>query len=1272
MTAVVSSRRSSYASNASSIELPDYGSIVVLKRTDGKDGAVFPIEDNTVTFGKHEDNDIRINRPCVDEHHAILSVHQDLTKVEIHNLSKIHSIKVGSFMIRPEQRSIILGKDIIEISDRRFRFEKSETLTRLQSADKKRQRSDARIADAQASRRKSIATVTSIRHNGQLELKLTPRKARRSKPRNSRVFVFIQNLIVLHIFEGLSERRRSLGDFIRGDESKNQVGTLKETTFDKMVDKENVFESFKGKVLSTPSKSPSDAKVLRDVKDETIGGEKDAGSSPETKSRRLSALGSIENKKTPEHVKKNSGDRRQSALLRESVGEELPVDTVTTPRFRLSKFLPVNAIFSPKRLLQDLRGGSKDNSITSSAEDTNIAVEQSVRSDVEGEAETPCSPAHGEEDSLKDVAISSGETSGKESPLEGSRTPRMSLSKELPVNAVSTPTFRISRELPVNAVKTPEAPAVESEALTPRYESTNSMAADPGTPKSQIMDTEYTPSVRVTRSRSRNVANTPAQANPRHSAGSVAKTPGSNYENELPIEALVTPRIRLSKELPVNAVATPKRVPQAIPVAADIQLNAEDQELQQTPEPPIAEAPPMDGFVTPNMNHEKELSVNLGTSPRMRMSTELPVNAATTPNFRLAKELPVNAITSPRVRLAKELPVNALATPSVRLTKESLLDEARTPNARLSQQLPEAVGTSPVLFAKELPTDAVMTPRVRLSKELPVNSVATPCVRYPELPREDAATPRIRVSGELPLDAVTTPRVRLAKELPVNAVATPANPKDSVDMCNDSGKQEPIETAIASCGISQDNVRNILSHTRAAKRVSSSPMVSALEKQNGSDTPSSARASVPDARPLSTPRRSTRLSQQQAKRALSVSPQVRTINFTEESCDQIQRDSYSQSISSTPQGSFSPVDGCPKGQSPEGESTTEIATDLSHEQDFANSPALSEEVQHDSASSDGASMDMQVLSSHLRKLPSRTEDEASATRQQAQQSESHASPQVSSRSSVRDISPSPVRFALESKWRAKVNLICVRGDLQDVHIRLASSREPEERSCLKTPNSCASSRRRKCVFFADAVGAGIELASGAHYSPKREIRRSTAGNLSPQTLGNVPLSNVLCEAPSLGDGERRERPAGVDDMKPLSLRESFDASGEKENMNSANVENASEIKSERSEVTRAESMCEGEDSQSGAPEGEPKSPQSVLWSMTVVLLRRILYVKGASTKGRKAELVSRILESFAEDELTALLSVSRDDRAWHDNAQLKAKLESLRIDVLVDIETPAA
>mmetsp|Transcript_24961 Transcript_24961/g.98604 ORF Transcript_24961/g.98604 Transcript_24961/m.98604 type:complete len:183 (-) Transcript_24961:1486-2034(-) len=127
MTTVVSSRRSSYASNASSIELPDYGSIVVLKRTDGKDGAVFPIEDNTVTFGKHEDNDIRINRPNVDEHHAILSIHEDLMKVEIHNLSKIHSIKVGSFMIRPKQRSVILGKDIIEIADRRFRFEKKRS-----------------------------------------------------------------------------------------------------------------------------------------------------------------------------------------------------------------------------------------------------------------------------------------------------------------------------------------------------------------------------------------------------------------------------------------------------------------------------------------------------------------------------------------------------------------------------------------------------------------------------------------------------------------------------------------------------------------------------------------------------------------------------------------------------------------------------------------------------------------------------------------------------------------------------------------------------------------------------------------------------------------------------------------------------------------------------------------------------------------------------------------------------------------------------------------
>mmetsp|Transcript_24963 Transcript_24963/g.98612 ORF Transcript_24963/g.98612 Transcript_24963/m.98612 type:complete len:342 (-) Transcript_24963:919-1944(-) len=331
MTTVVSSRRSSYASNASSIELPDYGSIVVLKRTDGKDGAVFPIEDNTVTFGKHEDNDIRINRPNVDEHHAILSIHEDLMKVEIHNLSKIHSIKVGSFMIRPKQRSVILGKDIIEIADRRFRFEKSEALGRLQSADKKRQRTDPRIADAKASRRKSIATVTSIRHNGQLELKLTPRKARRS----------------------LSERRRSLGEFMRGDQSKNQ-----ESTFDKMEGKENVFESFKGQVLSTASKSPSDPKILRDVKDETVLSEKDAGSSPETKSRRLSALGSIENEKSPQPVK-NSGDRRQSALLRESLVEELPVDAVSTPRFRLSKFLPVNAIFSPKRLLQDLRGGSK-------------------------------------------------------------------------------------------------------------------------------------------------------------------------------------------------------------------------------------------------------------------------------------------------------------------------------------------------------------------------------------------------------------------------------------------------------------------------------------------------------------------------------------------------------------------------------------------------------------------------------------------------------------------------------------------------------------------------------------------------------------------------------------------------------------------------------------------------------------------------------------------------------------------------------------------------
>mmetsp|Transcript_24966 Transcript_24966/g.98642 ORF Transcript_24966/g.98642 Transcript_24966/m.98642 type:complete len:136 (-) Transcript_24966:919-1326(-) len=125
-----------------------------------------------------------------------------------------------------------------------------------------------------------------------------------------------------------------------------------------MEGKENVFESFKGQVLSTASKSPSDPKILRDVKDETVLSEKDAGSSPETKSRRLSALGSIENEKSPQPVK-NSGDRRQSALLRESLVEELPVDAVSTPRFRLSKFLPVNAIFSPKRLLQDLRGGSK-------------------------------------------------------------------------------------------------------------------------------------------------------------------------------------------------------------------------------------------------------------------------------------------------------------------------------------------------------------------------------------------------------------------------------------------------------------------------------------------------------------------------------------------------------------------------------------------------------------------------------------------------------------------------------------------------------------------------------------------------------------------------------------------------------------------------------------------------------------------------------------------------------------------------------------------------
>lgn len=119
------SRRVSTASSGTSIDLEDFGSIVVLKRIDGSDGAVFPIEDRFVTFGGHEDNDIRIKRPDIDNFHAMLCVDPQNRQVRIMNVSKRLPITVNNAIIKPQNECILSHASILKFSDRNFRFEQA-------------------------------------------------------------------------------------------------------------------------------------------------------------------------------------------------------------------------------------------------------------------------------------------------------------------------------------------------------------------------------------------------------------------------------------------------------------------------------------------------------------------------------------------------------------------------------------------------------------------------------------------------------------------------------------------------------------------------------------------------------------------------------------------------------------------------------------------------------------------------------------------------------------------------------------------------------------------------------------------------------------------------------------------------------------------------------------------------------------------------------------------------------------------------------------------
>lgn len=120
------SRRSSAASSASSLEAYDFGTIAVIKRSDGKDGATFDVDDLYVTFGEHSDNDVRIRRPNVEDFQAIISVHPDIRMVRISNIGRKCSIKVSGAVLRPECEINLPNRTVFEIGDRCFRYDMCE------------------------------------------------------------------------------------------------------------------------------------------------------------------------------------------------------------------------------------------------------------------------------------------------------------------------------------------------------------------------------------------------------------------------------------------------------------------------------------------------------------------------------------------------------------------------------------------------------------------------------------------------------------------------------------------------------------------------------------------------------------------------------------------------------------------------------------------------------------------------------------------------------------------------------------------------------------------------------------------------------------------------------------------------------------------------------------------------------------------------------------------------------------------------------------------